>query len=134
MLIGKVCAVTAAVAAATILSGCGSGDEAPEQRVRHFQAALQADDARAACADLAEQTRQALEEQEQRPCHEVIGDQGVPGGAGPAEVRRYGSMAQVRGNGDVLFLSRYSDGWRVVAAGCTPAGGDEPYDCALEVG
>lgn len=46
----------------------------------------------------------------------------------------YGTMAQVSTAQDTLFLSRYPDGWRIVAAGCRPGRDDEPYTCTVEVG
>ena len=33
----------------------------------------------------------------------------------------YGQDAIVRLDRDVVFLARFDDGWRVTAAGCTPA-------------
>ncbi|MFB7172425.1 hypothetical protein ACFCYM_16585 [Streptomyces sp. NPDC056254] len=45
----------------------------------------------------------------------------------------YGRMALVRAEGDALFLSLFTGGWRVVAAGCTPRG-DAPYRCLVKGG
>jgi hypothetical protein len=43
----------------------------------------------------------------------------------------YGQWAQVRLTGDTVFLAVFPDGWRVVAAGCTPRP-ERPYDCVLK--
>lgn len=116
------------------LAGCGASGDPAADRAAHFLRALADGDAAAACADLAEDARAALEDQEHKPCAEVIGDQGLPTALPRADADVFGSMARVRTRDDTLFLSRFSDGWRVVGAGCTPGAGDEPYSCAVEVG
>ena len=45
----------------------------------------------------------------------------------------FGTTAQVRYEGETLFLARFDDTWRVVAAGCT-AQRPKPYDCLLQGG
>jgi hypothetical protein len=45
----------------------------------------------------------------------------------------YGQWAKVRLDDDTVFLAVFSDGWKVVAAGCQPQG-DRPYDCTLQGG
>ena len=35
-------------------------------------------------------------------------------------------------DGKSVFLEETPAGWRVSAAGCTPVGGDEPYECEVE--
>ncbi|WP_203045049.1 hypothetical protein [Pimelobacter simplex] len=49
------------------------------------------------------------------------------------ETEVYATAAQVRTGTDTVFLGRFDDGWRVVAAGCA-ASGDAPYECAVEGG
>ena len=51
---------------------------------------------------------------------------------GAAEVA--GHTALVAAGGQVVFLTLFEDGWKVLAAGCSRAVQDEavPYDCALE--
>jgi hypothetical protein len=124
------------LAAVVVLScvGCGAREDPVVDRAEHFVRSLEAGNGAAACADLAEEARSALEEQEERPCAEVIGEQDLPTAPprGAAEV--YGSMAQVRTAQDTVFLSRFADGWRIVAIGCTRSPLDEPYRCAVEVG
>jgi hypothetical protein len=45
----------------------------------------------------------------------------------------FGTMAQVRFSGDVMFVSEFGNGWKVMAAGCSPVPG-HPYDCTLQGG
>lgn len=130
---GRCGATVGAVVALLLCHGCASDDRPIADRVIHFQTALAQGDAAAACADLADEAREALEDQEKKSCEKAITDQGLPGGRATPEVNRYGSMAQAHGNGDVLFLSRFDAGWRVVAAGCTDTRDDKPYECTVEV-
>lgn len=126
----------ASIPAVAVLAttGCGAVDDSVAARVDHFHAALAANDAAGACADLAEETRTALERQEGAPCEEAITRQRLPHSSAAGDVVVYGSMAQVRMDGETVFLSRFDDGWRVIAAGCAPTTGDRPHECALEVG
>lgn len=121
-----------AVAVLLVLAGCGASDDPVADRVQHFHQALAKDDGGGACADLAEETRTTLERQESKPCAEAIASQQLPQGRGNGEVVVYGSMAQVRYDDETVFLSRFAEGWRVVAAGCKPTSGDQPHECALE--
>ncbi|WP_457254607.1 hypothetical protein [Pedococcus sp. P5_B7] len=50
---------------------------------------------------------------------------------GPATaVQVYGKDAIVHLGSDTIFLARFTAGWRVTAAGCTPRPG-RPYDCTI---
>lgn len=128
-------AVVAMVVASILMSGCSpqSGDPAAE-RASHFYAAIAADDGASACADLAPEAREALEQQEDKPCADAIVDQAIPQPTADGEVQVFGSMAQVAYANETAFLSRYDDGWLLTAVGCPPVSGDEPHDCAIEVG
>ena len=46
-------------------------------------------------------------------------------------VEVWGGDAQVRLSGDTVFLSRTQEGWKVVAAACTPQS-EGPYDCEVQ--
>jgi hypothetical protein len=65
------------------------------------------------------------------PCDQSLPRQDLPVGSRVISVDVYGKEAMVSLDQDVLFLARYSDGWKVTAAGCTPQPG-RPYDCTLD--
>jgi len=124
----------APVAAAVLLvTGCGSPSTAPAEITEQLHAAIAHQDAAAACATLSAATRSMLEHEEQAPCQDTILEQDLPNASGTATAHAqvFGSMAQVSYPGETVFLSRYSNGWRVTAAGCTPMGRDRPYECTL---
>jgi hypothetical protein len=118
------------------LTGCASVDEraaAATSVALRLLTAAQADDGAGACATLAPETLAELEDSAGKPCAEAIlaEDLAPPGTVESAAV--FGQWAQVRLAGDTLFLAVFPDGWRVVAAGCTPRP-ERPYDCALQGG
>ena len=119
------------VVAVFLVSGCGSSAAAPAARAGQLQASIAQGDAVAACATLAPSTRSTLEQEEQKSCRDTILDQGLPSAKGRALAKVYGSMAQVTYENETVFLSRYANGWRVIAAGCTPVTHDRPYECTL---
>ncbi|MEU7928448.1 hypothetical protein [Micromonospora sp. NPDC049801] len=86
-----------------------------------------------ACSLLAPDTAAGLEHSVDRPCAEAILDEDLPGAGQVLASEVYGQQAQVRLDGDTVFLAVFPGGWRVVAAGCT-ARGDKPYDCVLQGG
>ena len=118
-------------------TGCGRGDDRARatEVAEKFLAAVGAGDAAVACGLLAEDTRKALEDEEQKPCGEAIGGVEIDAGA-PTAVDLYITNAQAElDNGGRAFLSLTADGWRVSAAGCKRGDGppaDAPMDCELE--
>jgi hypothetical protein len=123
-------ATAAATAGALLLSGCGSLDADAVENV----ATTFADGGTAAttrCRLLAEKTLTSLVEDAGTACEEAIGD--LPIGTGtPTSVEVWGEEAQVKLADDTLFLTRTSDGWKVMAAACRPQAEQQPYDCQLE--
>ncbi|BCJ55122.1 hypothetical protein Asp14428_65970 [Actinoplanes sp. NBRC 14428] len=116
------------------LAGCGSvGGEAASAVAVRLLTAVASDDGATACATLAPQTRAELEESAGQPCDRAILDEDLPAPGTVTGTDVYGQWAQVRLTGDTLFLATFPDGWRVVAAGCTPRG-SRPYDCAVQGG
>lgn len=101
--------------------------------VQRFQSALDAGDGSGACRLLAPATRETLERDAQAPCADAVLDQDLPAAGGDVETEVYGTAAQARTGTDTIFLGRFDDGWRVMAAGCAVAG-DAPYRCAVEGG
>ncbi|SDD38728.1 hypothetical protein [Glycomyces harbinensis] len=114
-----------------VSAGCGAGQRESEASAvaEDFTAALDGDDAAAACALLSPETAEALVASEGQACEASIGSLGLPGGA-VAEVEVWGDRAQVSTDADVLFLVELGDGWKVAAAGCLPDG-DRPYQCEV---
>lgn len=122
-----------ALAAATLsLAACSaSAQEQPATAAaQSFQAAVQRGDGAAACALLSPGAASALESSTGDRCDKVILALGLKGGAVDS-VAVWGSAAQARTAGGVLFLDEFASGWRVRAAGCTPVP-DKPYDCEVE--
>ncbi len=126
----------AAVTLATVvlaLAGCGPSarEDSAESAAERFAGTLREDDGGAACGMLAPETRRELEESSGTACAEAIVEEDLPQLGAPGEVEVYGHHAEVRGDGDTLFLTDHSGQWLVVAAGCVPRA-DLPYDCAVK--
>jgi hypothetical protein len=127
--------VTAMVAAVIAeAGGCGTTQEgAAEQAAQAFYGALDAQDGAAACDLLAVRTRSEVEKSAQKPCAQAILDEEIPAVDGSEKVNAFGVAAQVRYTGETAFLSRFRDGWHVVAAGCRRQP-DGLYDCQVAAG
>lgn len=126
----------AALAVAGLLCGCGapaSRLEGAGQAGRQFAQALADADYPRACALLAPRTRQQLEEDQHEPCVFALHGEELPAAGEVRGTDVYGRQALLRLRGDTLFLSQFDNGWKVVAAGCTPQG-DKPYRCSLKGG
>jgi len=74
-----------------------------------------------------------LEAAAKLPCAEAIAEEDLPTPGRPDRVDVFGTMAEVRYQGETLFLTRFADEWLLHAAGCTPQQ-PKPYDCALHGG
>ncbi|MFI0923760.1 hypothetical protein [Streptomyces sp. NPDC021012] len=125
-----------ALAAPVVLGVAGCGAPAARQDAAAtagaaFASAVAAGDDVRACELLAPQTRAQLEQNERKTCRTAFAAQDLPKTRGVQEVEVYGRQAMVRMAGDTLFLSLFTGGWKVVAAGCTPQP-DRPYDCLLK--
>ncbi|MGD9989548.1 hypothetical protein [Pseudonocardia sp.] len=105
-------------------------DTAAAQTATTFAQTLSDHDGTAACALLTDHARSAIESFDRR-CETTILALPAPAGP-PSGVEVWGQSAQVRFDGDVVFLARFDDGWKIRAAGCTPGEGDSPYSCELE--
>jgi hypothetical protein len=115
--------------------GCGAGDRAPDAAAAadRFQSALERRDGGAACAELRDQTRSKLEQEEKKPCGRAILMLHLPRGGTVTATSVYVTNAVVRLSvGGTSYLDEGSDGWKVTAAGCKPTAPDLPYDCELE--
>ena len=124
--------LVAAVVTAGVLSSCTSAEQDEAAGAADaYAAAIDAKDGAAACAALAPATVAELEQSAQKQCAQAVLDEATPPGA-RTETQTYGSMSRVRFEGDVVFVGRYGDGWKVVAASCEPRPDDAPYDCGIE--
>jgi hypothetical protein len=120
--------------AVAVSAGCaGNGADEPGRAADAFEAAVRSGDADATCALLTDSAVDELERSSGQPCVQSVLDEVQPAGA-RLEVARFGTMAQARFRGDVLFLAEGPDGWRVLAAACGPARGDRPRDCGIAGG
>jgi hypothetical protein len=131
---GRRC-LNASVAAMSLVlaTGCGSQQPASTSAATRFAEALDDSDAATACGYLAPETRSDLESSAGKPCPAALTEEDLPS-AGPVEDSdAFGTMAEVRFAGDTMFLARFQNGWKVMAAGCSPQPG-QPYNCLLQGG
>ncbi len=125
----------AVAVAATAVAGCtGPGaDEASRTAVSFEQLTSTAPGQ--ACDLLSGHTRQALEKAAKKACADALPDEDLPSASSVQSVQVYGHDAEVLLAGDVVFLARFADGWKVTAAGCSPGSQpDEPFDCDVSGG
>lgn len=118
------------------VGGCGAVEErrdAVRDTAAVFEQALGEGAYDRGCAVLAPATVEELEQSAGSPCAEALSEESLrPGGP----VRRtdvYGNQARAVLSSDTLFLSRFTSGWKVVAAGCEPRP-QEPYQCRIKGG
>jgi hypothetical protein len=142
-------AALGAVVAMSSVSGCVSGEGRQAADVAaDFHAAVASREAIGACALLAPETRRELEQSAQQPCDQAVLAESIPDVGRVQDSNLFGGKAQVRfagargvradradeaGIADTVFLAEFPDGWKVVAAACTPRDG-LPYDCQVEGG
>ncbi|MEV6283896.1 hypothetical protein [Kribbella sp. NPDC051770] len=113
-------------------TACGTNLSSPSSHAaEQFYRALAAGDGAAACELLAPQTREEVEDSAEAPCRTAILDEDIPAAGAVTGLHQYGDQAQVRLSGDTAFLAEFGNGWKVVAAACTPRG-ERPYDCKVE--
>jgi hypothetical protein len=128
-----------AALACWVLGGCGAADQGDvTSAARSFYDAVGSGDGVRACAELAPPTRAGLEQSAGRPCGQAVLAEDLPPGDRVVGVEVHGQMAMVRWSTETTFLSRYADGWRVYAAGCTPpperSAHADRYDCTIQGG
>jgi hypothetical protein len=115
-----------------LVSACGSGSTAaPSRAALDFARAVSAHDGERACSLMAPATRSQLESSQSKPCPEAVLGQDVPDSAAVRTAEQFGNESRVVLDRDVVFVSRFSVGWRVVAAACKDRGPKLPYDCQI---
>jgi hypothetical protein len=116
------------------MSSCGQPhDEDVEAVARIFYDASSARHGATACSELAPDTKSELEQSSGKPCAEAVVEEDVPTVSDPADVRVFGTQAEVKWTTETTFLARFPDGWKVMAAACTPQRSG-PYDCTISGG
>ena len=117
-----------------VLTGCatvGDRSRAADDVTVRFMTAVAGRDGKAACALLAPGTAEEVADAGDKPCAEAVLEEDLPTPGAVTGTDVYGQWAQVRLTGDTVFLAVFAEGWRVVAAGCTPRP-ERPYDCVLK--
>jgi hypothetical protein len=116
------------------LSGCGgSQDAAVESVAQQFYAAIASQDGKGACTLLAPATRAEVEQASRSSCADGLLEEDVPSVTAAEEVSVFGTMGRVRYEGETTYLTRFGQGWLVMAAGCTPMQVG-PDDCTVRGG
>lgn len=134
---GRACGVAVSVLLTVSgVSGCGAVAERREdvhETAVVFEQALGEGAYDRACAVLAPATVEELEQSAGGPCAKALNEE-APQPGGP--VRRtdvYGNQARTVLSPDTRFLSHFTSGRKVVAAGCEPRP-REPYQCRIKGG
>nr|WP_240929948.1 hypothetical protein [Streptomyces coryli] len=94
---------------------------------------MRAPDPARGCAALAPGTREELVQSAGAPCVRALREAGLPAPGRVRSVDVYGHQARIITAHDTLFLSSFTGGWKVTAAGCTPRPG-LPYRCLVKGG
>jgi hypothetical protein len=118
--------------AALLVTGCSVGDSETQvsQVAVRFLAAASAGDTATACTLLTPHTREQLTTSDGTSCAEALPADRIPDApAGKPAV--WSDWAKVDTRAGALFLTEMDNGWRVAAAGCTPAGESRPYRCVV---
>jgi len=121
----------AVVVPALLLSGCATSSMPARSVATRFTEAIAASDWETGCALLAPETKTELEQSSDKACPEALPEEDLPDAGAVRSSETFGTMAQVRYARDTVFVAEFRDGWRVMAAGCTPVPG-HPYDCVLK--
>jgi hypothetical protein len=116
-----------------LVSGCSGPTDGPRSTAQAYAADLARRDGAAVCRLLAPETRAEVAQSGKSPCRQAIVEEGLPDPGAVHGTQLWGRAAQVRMAGDTVFLSEFSSGWKVVAAGCTSQG-SKPYDCLVQGG
>lgn len=127
--------VAAAVLLALSSAGCGASSEqqAAETAATRF-VSLRAAEPAAACALLAPTTIESLEKSAGQACPDALTVADIPDGTTVRAVTVDGHSALVVLADQRVFLARFDDGWRVIAAGCRRDSTDTsvPADCEIK--
>ena len=113
------------------LGGCSSAGEADVAAAAgRFQQAVATGNWSGACGLLSDQARTPLEGTAARSCPSALAVLRLPSDR-MGDVQIWGRNAMVTSGSNAVFLSLFSSGWQVIAAGCTSQGEDLPYQCSV---
>lgn len=116
---------------AVTAAGCSSSrDGTVEQVADDFRSALRSEDGDAACKELSDPVRFELELSSGATCEVELRVAELPADGKVRDVTVSGTAAQVRYEDDVIFLSEFDDGWKIIGAGCLSRSVG-PYDCQV---
>lgn len=125
--------LTILMATVMLASGCSSTQEGEvEQVAERLHAAVRADDGAAACELLSEEAQEELQDSGDS-CEVAILEAGLSPDGRVEKVSVYDTSGQVRYDDDVVFLSEFPDGWKIIGAGCEKRAA-APYDCTIQGG
>lgn len=99
----------------------------------HFARSVASSADAAACRDLAPSTRSQLEQSQGEPCPQALAAQNLPRPGPLHRTQVFNTTSQASFAHDTFFLGKFHDGWKIIAAGCTPRP-DQPYECTLQGG
>ncbi|MFH8803340.1 hypothetical protein ACH4F6_27685 [Streptomyces sp. NPDC017936] len=127
-------------AAAVVLTGtvgaCGTVQERRadvRSAAAAFEEALDEGAYDRMCGALAPGTLEEVEQSAGVPCARALREESLPAGGAVRGTDVYGNQARAVLVRDTLFLSRFGDGWKIVAAGCRPRP-ERPYQCLVKGG
>ncbi|MEU9158083.1 hypothetical protein AB0D59_48055 [Streptomyces sp. NPDC048417] len=125
-----------ALACAVCLSSCstlGEREAAASRAAVRFEESVRRADGARACAALAPQTRQELQQSAKTSCPKALSEEQLSPAGAVRTVQVYGRQARVVLAADTLFLSVFPSGWKITAAGCEPRP-HQPYQCQIKGG
>ncbi|MFD1212413.1 hypothetical protein ACFQ36_10230 [Arthrobacter sp. GCM10027362] len=111
-------------------AGLNPGSDEAAATARQFHRLLDAGDGAAACGLLAPGTMEEIENGSPGTCARKLSGLGLAKASKVLASKAFGREAQVKLDGDTLFLTRSGDRWLVTAAGCTSRG-ERPYRCQV---
>ncbi|CAM5250071.1 hypothetical protein [Streptomyces aurantiogriseus] len=133
---GRAWSTAVAVVLAGTVGACGTVSERRDDvraAAAAFETALGESAYDRMCAALAPGTREELEQSAGTPCAEALSEESLPAGGDVRGTDVYGNQARAVLAGDTLFLSHFTTGWKVVAAGCRQRP-HLPYRCQIKSG
>ncbi|MFH8701413.1 hypothetical protein [Streptomyces chartreusis] len=125
--------MTLACAVLTACSTPGERETAASAAAERFANNVRHSDGTRACAALAPETRQELEQSAKTSCAKAILDEQLPDAGALQGIEVYGQQARAVLTADTLFLSSFPAGWMITAAGCVPRP-HQPYQCQVKGG